>query len=77
MRTLALLEMSARARTGVRRRLAARLIDMKSNVFSAKMSLVENVEHRKRRSETLRAKLTAFARGERFVDGDGVHTTHS
>ena len=36
-----------------------------------------NVEHRKRRSETLRAKLTAFARGERFVDGDGVHTTHS
>ena len=60
-----------------RRRLAARLIDMKSNVFSAKMSLVENVEHRKRRSETLRAKLTAFARGERFVDGDGVHTTHS
>ena len=60
-----------------RRRLAARLIDMKSNVFSAKMSLVENVEHRKRRSETLRAKLTAFARGERFVDGDGVHATHS
>ena len=49
-----------------RRRHERRLLDMKSSLLSAKSTLVDNIEHRKRVAKDLTAKLGALARVEKL-----------
>lgn len=49
-----------------RRRHERRLLDMKASMLSAKSTLVDNIEHRKRVANDLTAKFGALARGEKL-----------